>query len=405
MLVGNADEARALLTQANALSESTSTVVRRQFPASVFDHVLAGGGRHAEANVLLSLLDPLFALDQVKALQPQDHAAAHLSGLLRERVGDMARVTTTLEAICDEAEADYEASESADSLARFALAKTDVARAYLADRRFDDAVEAADTALSLSSDEADNELTGEQRKRARLSANLTVGLARYYQKEVTESVASFEAALEESGGDSDAVCLLAQVLWAVGGDEHRARARTSLKELSRREPQHVQCNMLLSVMALMSGDAAAMAFAQRKLQKLRTSPQTPLTDREHGHVGLVLGALARQLGGEQAVLAHVQTDALLAPYRSQAWTQLVALGGGAAAAGTALGVAERGVRMAAKTTTRTTTTATTDGLVMDAEALATTLAGTGRVRDAQRSIVLAPWTKGGWRAFAQGLRA
>ena len=40
---------------------------------------------------------------------------------------------------------------------------------------------------------------------------------------------------------------------------------------------------------------------------------------------------------------------------------------------------------------------------LDAVSLANAFAGTGKVGDAQRSIMIAPWVSGGWESFKMGI--
>ena len=181
-----------------------------------------------------------------------------------------------------------------------------------------------------------------------------------------------------------------------GGDENIEKAREILKNVAAKTPTHVQSNMLLSMMAFLSNDKSAMAVAQHKLQGLRTSPSNHLSDTEHTQTGLVLDAIAQRLAGAQGVAAQAQNDILMAPYRPHGWTTLASHDDREqnTAAEMALRVAERAVKRAARGGS---------GMPADAEELAQTLAGTGKVVDAQKAMLLAPWLQGGWQALAKGV--
>ena len=145
-------------------------------------------------------------------------------------------------------------------------------------------------ALGLSSDESESELTGEQRKKARLSAHLTVGLGQYYLEQYDEAQKCFEAALGESDNSPDATCLLAQVLWAQGSEDSRDKARSALFEVIERQPDHVQSVLLLGVVALLDQDEDSLEAVVEELQKLRTNES--VTTTEQSHIGEVLRAIA-----------------------------------------------------------------------------------------------------------------
>merc|ERR1712093_193932 len=128
-------------------------------------------------------------------------------------------------------------TESPASLSRFALAKADLARSQLSAGSYEEAIENGETALQLSAEDAGNELTAESRQRCRLSAHLTVGLAQYYSQDHEAALQYFIPALEESSGNPDAVCLLAQVLWAKGDEESREKARDHLFGCVEKKPE------------------------------------------------------------------------------------------------------------------------------------------------------------------------
>lgn len=381
LLFGDPKEARGLFTHAMEISEASSVPTRRHYSNSMFDYII-----HTSANDLsiASLIQPLFALNQLQSLRPQDLASGHLSTLLQERIGESSRAVERLEAISASIEANYETTESLDSLARFALAKTDLARAYLSSGCYEQAIECGETALGLSSEEAENELASEQRKRARLSAHMTVGLSQYYNNAFEEAVKSFEAALEESDNNPDAVCALAQVLWAQGSEEAKDRARAALFEVIEQYPNHVQSVLLLGVVALLDNDEDSLEAVVEELQGLRTNDK--VTASEQSYIGQVLRAIATLGQGktEEDVSNQVQNDIMLYPNLPHGWSALAEAKGDEHAAQMALKVASRGIPPRG---------------LLDAQDLAKAYAGAGTAADAQRAVILAPWEQAPWRAL------
>ncbi|KAI1504079.1 tetratricopeptide [Biscogniauxia marginata] len=384
LLYGDSKEARGLFTHAMDISESSSTLTRRQYPTSLFDHLLTGP---PSANIA-SLVQPLFALAQLKHLKPQDLAYQHLSTLYQERTGDSPRAINTLEQACEQLEANYEATESAESLAQFALAKTDLARSYLAIGEYANAIECGEMALELSSDESAKELTAEQRRKARLSAHLTLGLAEYFAKRLDPAVKYFETALEESGGNADAACVLAQVLWATGTDEARERARIVLFDIIESDPSHVQSVLLLGAIALLDADEESLEAVVSELHTLRTSDK--VTDAEHSQIGEVLRAVAAlsESSREENVLTQVQNDVMLYPQLPYGWSRLAELSSDEYAADVALNVASKAIPPRGD---------------LGAIDLADAYGGTGKVADAQTAIFIAPWTSSGWESLGNAV--
>ncbi|KAH6606172.1 superkiller 3 [Trichoderma cornu-damae] len=382
LLFGEAKEARSLFTHAMEISDSSSLPARRHYSSSLFDHILTASPSVSVA----SLIQPLFAVNQVQSLRPDDLTFVHLGALLRERTGESFRSVEILERICEQLEADYEKAESADDLARFALARTDLARAYLASGSYEKAVECGEMALGLSADEDEHELTSEQRKKARLSAHLTVGLAQFYLKTYDEAEKCFELVLEESDNNPDATCLLAQVLWAQGTEDAREKARSALFEVIEKHPDHVQSVLLLGVIALLDQDEASLEAVAEELQGLRTNEK--VTAAEQSRIGQVLRAIASfgEEKTEQDMMAQVQTDIMLYPHLPHGWSSLAEAPGeeGDYAAQMSLKVASQGIPPRG---------------ALEAQDLAKAYACTGRVADAQRAVFLAPWVASGWGAL------
>lgn len=384
LLYGDAKEARGLFTHAMDISESSSRLTRRQYPTSLFDHILTNPPNLS----VTSLIQPLFALTQLQRLNPQDLAYQHLSTLYQERTDDSGRAADTLEKACEQLEANYEATESAEALARFALAKTDLARSYLSAGDYAKATECGEMALQLSSDESANELTVEQRKKARLSAHLTVGLAEYFSENVDAAVSYFEAALDESNGNPDAVCVLAQMLWATGTEEARERARTVLFEVIEKDSSHVQSVLLLGIIALLDEDEESLDAVVSELQTLRTSDK--VTDAEHSQIGEVFRAVATlsENSTEDDVLAQLQTDIMLYPHLPHGWSGLAELTEEDYPANMALKVALKAIPPRGE---------------LGAVDLANAYAGTGKVADAQTAIFIAPWSSNGWESLGNAV--
>ncbi|KAF5227766.1 hypothetical protein FAUST_11556 [Fusarium austroamericanum] len=382
LLHGEAKEARGLFTHAMEIADASSVPTRRHYPSSLFDHILTVSPNDVNVE---SLIQPLFALNQHQSLKSQDLAFAHLATLFQERTNESGRAVETLEKISSTIEADYESTESPQSLARFALAKTDLARTYLASGSYDKAVECGELALGLSSDEAENELSSDQRKKARLSAHLTVGLAEYYRNRFDEAIKYFESALEESDGNPDAVCLLAQVLWAQGSEASRDRAREELFAVIEKQPEHVQSVLLLGVIALLDNDEDSLEAVVEELHGLRTNHK--VTASEQSSIGEVLRAIATLGEGrtKEDIRTQVQTDIMLYPNLPHGWAAMAQFTGDEHAALMALKVAARGIPP--------------KGL-LGAQDLSKAYAGTATAGDAQRAAFLAPWEQSGWTSLS-----
>ncbi|KAK5114745.1 hypothetical protein LTR62_002319 [Meristemomyces frigidus] len=380
LLEGEATEALKLFTHAFEISNSSSTISKQQYSLSSFDDLLASNG---SSHDLTKLIRPIFALQQLHAQTPSYLPGRHVAALLLERVGNYSIAVNILNELCTIAEADYEKSESHAVLARFAHAKSDLARCQLASSAFEDAASNAEIALHLSADE-DSGLDTASRTKLRLSAHLTAGLAMKSMGKSGEAVAMFRAALQESDSNPDAVCLLVKVLWAHGGKEEKSVAREQLFDCVERHQEHVGSVTLLGAMALLDGDEATAAAVSDDLLTLRM--KDGLRAGEVVEIEALLAAIValNSKGTESEELNEAQSAIMLRPSHPAAWSQLSGLSDEAYPAAMALRTMQKGVPPAGKT---------------GSSELAAAYAGVGTAADAQRAICLAPWEAVGWEAF------
>jgi superkiller protein 3 len=288
--------------------------------------------------------------------------------------------------LCSLAETEYEESESQEALSRFAQAKTDLARNHLAVHDYASAVEDAETALDLASNPESCSMSLEVFKKTRLSARLTAGLSHYYLNNMDAALGAFRIALEESNSAPDVVCLLAEVLWAKGGEDEKNVAREQLFESIEKHSEHVGSVVLLGAMAALDEDLDTMDAVKDDLQALRT--KSTLDAIQLARVEKVLDSIAMMTGGVEEAEKEVKRTIVLSPSKAHGWAQLADFGEDVFPAQMALKTAEKTVPPLGP---------------LSAVNLAVAFAGTGLFGDAQRAIALAPWVKAGWNALAESL--
>ena len=387
LMMGEITEAQRLFEQAFEISDAASLISKKLYSLSSFDQVLATDQPHPIAE----LLRPLFALHQLKSQTTADVVFQHLSALISERIGDHIEPVTTLTTICSRLEAEYEESESPDSLARFAHAMADLGRAQLAANDFENAITSAETALDLSADENSSLPT---RVKLRLSAHLTSGLAYSAMEGMDAAISMFRTALEESDGNPDIVCVLGQVLWAKGGEEERGVVREQLFDCIEKHPEHASSICLLAVIAILDDDAETLEAVEFELHNLRT--RETLSEEQKLKIAHLLSAVAKFKGSsksleneeslKEAEVSEAASTIMLSPFTTHGWRQL------ADASGAETVIPGEMALLTVK------------GAVppkgdLDAEALAEAFACTDITADAQRAVMVSPWLPAGWTSL------
>ncbi|KAL8738690.1 MAG: hypothetical protein Q9181_000574 [Wetmoreana brouardii] len=380
--LGEVSEARNLFTHSFEISNASATQVQRSYASSTLDQILSSPITSSETT---QLLQPLLALRQLSKQSLAGPTFQHICSLFLERIGEHAAASQKLLSLCSTLEAEYETSESRETLARFAQAKADLSRSQLAEQSFDSAVENAETALALSEEE---DSTSAMRAKTRLSAHLSAGLAHHYQGSMDRSVEMFKSALEETQGDPDVVCLLSQILWVKGGKREQRVAREQLFDCVENHPRHAGIILLLGVISVLDDDQDTIEAVSDDLRPMRT--RDDLSAQYSKQLTHVLNALAVLFPAEEyraaAQLSEAMTAVMLRPSQQYGWSQLAGLTNEPNPARMALLTAIRKVP---------------PGGTMSAEDLSEAYDETLRGEDAQKSIMLAPWRPSGWQALSQ----
>lgn len=386
LLYGDSNEARGLFEHAFDISNSSSVLPKRQYTLTLFDHLL---GDPSASNEVSQLIQPFFALHQLCAQDPSDLPFMHLCALLAERMGEVADAESSLEVVCVGMEAEFEESESPGSLSRFAQANADMARVLLANHRYEEAAEKAETAITLSGEEDAENFDPKACSKLRLSAHLTAGLAYYFTKSMDQAIDMFRDALQEANNAPDVVCLLAQVLWAKGGEEERSVARQQLFDCVENHPDHIGAVTLLGAIALLDQDRDAIEAVESDLHNMITQDDIDIHDR--AKVLKLLAAISAMGFTENAGLpedlrqvGEATAAVMLSPAQPQGWLELSVVSDSSYPAKMAISRALRCVPPHSN---------------LDASDLSQAYAQAGTAPDALRAVMIAPWKKEGWEGL------
>jgi len=381
LLTGDATEALSHFTHAFELAESSLLLTKRQYAVSAFDFLSASSSATSD---ITNLIQPLFALQQLAFQAPYDMPHKHLAALFLERVGNHEEAVTALRSVAETVEAEYEKSESGTSLARVAQAKTDLARNLLATQDNNAAVEEAETALDLLQDSS---LPAEQLAKVQLSARLTAGLAHFFNGALDAAIPYFRTSLEATQSDSDIICLLAEVLWAKGGDDEKQVARDQLFTAIEKHESHVGLLTLIGAMVVLDDDTETMGVIKDDLDRLRTNKD--LSHDQLARVEKVIEAISISLGGEAQGLDEARRSIMLAPWRHTGWSELADATDGQDEGYASIMARETAWKNAPPMGS------------LDAVGLAGAMGQTGELGDVQRAVVLAPWRKEGWGSLME----
>jgi superkiller protein 3 len=383
MLVGEIKEARGLFEHAFDISNSSTTIPKRQYTLNLFDHLLIDP---LASNEVSHLIQPFFALHQLCIQNPTDLPFVHLSALLAERMGEVTDAEISLQAVCSGMETEFEENESPASLSKYAQANADLARVLLASHSYEEAAEKAELAITLSGEEDAEKFDAEACMKLRLSAHLTAGLAFYYMNSMDRAIDMFRDALQEADNAPDVVCLLAQVLWAKGGEEDRSVAREQLFDCVEKHPDHIGAVSLLGAVALLDADQDAIEAVESDLQNMITRDGVDIHDR--AKLIKLLAAISEMGFTDRAALpedtrrvGEATAAVMLSPSQPAGWMELSSAVQSLYPGDMALDRALKNVPPHGN---------------LEAADLSDAYAQTGKAGDALRAIMIAPWKGNGW---------
>jgi len=190
-----------------------------------------------------------------------------------------------------------------------------------------------------------------------------------------EALAMFKVALEESSENPDVITLLAQVLWAKGGDDEREVAREQLFFCIENHPDHLASMLLLGSIGVIDQNEDILEAVMHDLYSVRGSE---IEDIVKDKIDMLLNIVTKAQKKDPVLVAACAV--FHRPAHPRPWQNLAEVADDQNAAGMAKKVAERGV--------------------FSAEVVADALASVGQISCDQRAIMIAPWRVNGWSALA-----
>ncbi|KAJ1949741.1 Superkiller protein 3 [Linderina macrospora] len=322
-------------------------------------------------------------------------AGHHLLGLLLEQNAEY-------EEAADAYAAALERVAETSNSGRAWIARVHLGRALCSAGRCDEAADVYDRATEL---QVSVEIDSQQA----FYATLGHSLALFFAERLEQSLGMFEQTLEKSEAVPAlrpvVAVMLAQVLWALGSDEHRALARQHLLEVMADHTGLLPGLATLFGIGLLQGDGDLIAATYPELQKLRDQDPAHDVARIESYVALLREDPA---GGRRALSKAVYRN----PSDAQLWVLLAQFelrcGHNAkamCAADSAIslfGQATRGQFSWSSAPSQAVSNSATLGVVVDASVVKTASLEQGRVARsaARRAVMYQPWVETTWNALA-----
>ncbi|WWC62437.1 uncharacterized protein I303_105033 [Kwoniella dejecticola CBS 10117] len=263
---GDKHNAKALYSHAVTLSAGSLLEADLALAIATFERFLVPG---AQIDVNL-LHQPAFALRHYCHQRPNDFAAAHLYGLICERLGLADEAATSLERAAAVLEEEFERTESADIESRYAVALVNLGRVQLAAKKYQRSLDILNNCWELISGSTDG--PDGQIALLKPQCRLLQGLVQYWLGQIDESLDAFQNALDEATSSQDwrtkeeVAVLLSRTLWGLGGEDARETAKSNLMECLSQERPSLKVISTLAAIAVVSSDVDLVEAAMSELQ-------------------------------------------------------------------------------------------------------------------------------------------
>ncbi|KAJ2092060.1 Superkiller protein 3 [Coemansia sp. RSA 986] len=204
---------------------------------------------------------------------------SHLLGLLLEQNQEYENAVAAYEAAYKRV-----ISSGMHDKARIWIALTHLGRAQCSAERYSDAVETYEQADALLSGEDTGDMQsslGPEVKKQVFYFTLGYSLSLFFADRLEESLDRFEQALVQSESIPSVrppvAVMLAQVLWALGTDEHRAIGRQHLLEVIGEHTDYLPGLSSLFAMGVLQGDDELVGAAYAELKMVRNGSDGNIT--------------------------------------------------------------------------------------------------------------------------------
>lgn len=215
--LGDEEQASRLFTHAYIVSNGGSPLAQLLYGLSIIKkHNEGSDPRDTAAAQEFSAAN--FALQKYLQYYPQDEQGLRIGLSISERCKNFIYAKEIAIKLCDLLEKQYETTESEVTLEKFAEAKTQLGRIYLALEQYDEAIEAAEFALNLN----------EENDSIVLSSRIVIGLGLFFNDKFDESLDVLTKILERYNNSNRMVVLIAQVLNAYGTEDTKQEALDQL---------------------------------------------------------------------------------------------------------------------------------------------------------------------------------
>lgn len=223
--LGETERASNLFTHAYILSNGRNPLAQLLYGLAIVDKRIGTGSDPQDIEAAQEISVANFAIMNYLKFEPNDEVGLKVSLLISERCQNYELSIQLGSRLCSILEKRYESTESDLVLVDYARAKAQLARIYLAQHDYKNAIETAQFAIEILGDNTDGNAAYAP---IILSGHVVLGLTYFFDNDFDASLEQFQYILEEYNNSAELITLTAQVLQAYGSEETKQAALDQL---------------------------------------------------------------------------------------------------------------------------------------------------------------------------------
>ena len=258
---GNSKRSNTYFDHSFLISQGSDSLAKLLFGLSIFERSHAEKSKFKDT--AQNLEAAILSLQKFLVLQPDSDLALGILSCLLEKENNLEEAIRYIEKRCEFLEKKYDEDEKQEDLIGFAQAKSQLSRVYLATGDYNSTIEQANIAIDLATTNPEDF----RLSKCILSSTLAAGLGYYFLRDFDKSIDYFRQALEVSNEDQDVIVLLAQVLWAHGGQNEKEVGLEELYASVDTRGTSLKITLLLGAIGLVD-DPDLVSAAEEELEEL-----------------------------------------------------------------------------------------------------------------------------------------
>lgn len=344
---GDLEAASGLYTHAFVLANGRNPTTQLAYALNVCMKRLGKGDDVKDLDAVLELSSACYGMVQYLKHYPRDPYGLELTCLILERLNDYEFGEKICGSLLKQLENSYEEGEDDIVLKSFTRVKAQSARFSLGLKRFDQAVDFCLEALELCED-----------SKTEISCRTVLGLSYYFQDKFDDALEQFKQILAASEDAQRLVVLIAQVLFVYGTEESKQAALDQLFHNIETRGSSLLVTLAIGSISIIENLEDYLVIIKSELESL---PLSELMNDRFRQVPYLISQIQQRLGEDgQGVW---QRSAFMFPDDLTVWKQL---------------------------DQRIALEIAVSGKVTPQE-LSECLVSTGKLKDIQRGLFVAPW--------------